>query len=302
MHQFVAIGTLCARTRFLLDWFQHEGDLRGDCWEGASNLLLPAACLARVETDASVTDFRDSGMWCLPVAEYDAQQGELLDDYMFVLALFHFIWTAFETIRSKSSAGCLLTSKDPSGRAELSKRVPTAQLQLLEWAYRRSLRLAQMEEETLVPPKIDDEPLVVGKAGRLVVHFRNYMFHGDEGPPVPDESDPPFRVPSDGDGVVSLKAYRVMTFTRLTLQLIHALTHADLNRGSEIQWCDISFLPRDGDCDFTVPGRFLLSLATCWPEESSVGLSRNAIEDLAKGCDVSRETLEHIMEIAVGAT
>ena len=116
-----------------------------------------------------------------------------------------------------SNAGGLLTAEDPSGRVELSERVPTAQLELLDWAYRRSLHLAQMDEGILQPSKIRDEPLVVGKAGRLAAQFRNYIFHGDEAPPIPDESDDPFRAPSDGDGVVSLKAYRVMTFTRLTL-------------------------------------------------------------------------------------
>lgn len=299
-HQLVALGTLCARLRFLLYWFERESALLGDCWVGASNLLLPAACLSRVETNASVADLYGEQMWCSPAAEYDELQSKLLDDYMFVLTRFHFVWTAYETIRSKSSAGDLLTSEDPSGRVEMSERVPTAQLESLERVFRTSLRLAQMDEAICNPSKIRAEPLVVGKAGRLAGQFRNYIFHGNEAPPIPEESDDPFRVPLDGDGVVSLKAYRVMTFTKLTLQLIQILTHADLHRRREVQWGDVPFLTWDGDCDFTVPSCLLLSLATCWPEKASAGLSRKVIEHLATGCGVSRETLERVTAIAVG--
>ena len=304
-YQFVSVATLCARMRFLLYWFEREWALRGDCWVGASNLLLPAACLSRVETNASVADLYDAGMWCSQAAEYYDDQSELLDDYMFVLARFHFIWTAYETVRSMSNAGGMLTAAGTDGRVGLSERVPSAQLELLDWAYHKSLHLAQIDEGILEPSKTRDEPLdeplVVGKAGRLAAQFRNYIFHGDEAPPIPDESDDPFRAPMDGEGVVSLKAYRVMTFTRLTLQLIQILTHADLRRGHEVQLRDVPFLDWDGDCDVTIPSCFLVSLATCWPEKASAGLSREAIEHLANGCEVSRETLNVITEIAVGA-
>ena len=67
-----------------------------------------------------------------------------------------------------------------------------------------------------------------------------------------------------------------------------------------VQLVDIPFLALDGDCDVAVPSCLLLNLATCWPEKASVGLSQKAIEYLATGCDVSRETIEVITEIAVG--
>ena len=50
-----------------------------------------------------------------------------------------------------------------------------------------------------------------------------------------------------------------------------------------------------------MPIGFVLNLAPWWPEESSLTMSRRAIKHLAKGCDVSGEVLELIMEMAVGA-
>ena len=97
--------------RMLLYLFEHEGALRGEWWPRVSNLLLPAACLSRLETNASTADLYDAGEYCSQAADYDYHQSILLDDYLSVLAQFHFVWCAYEALRDQSDAGHLLTSK-----------------------------------------------------------------------------------------------------------------------------------------------------------------------------------------------
>lgn len=85
-------------------------------------------------------------------------------------------------------------------------------------------------------------------------------------------------------------------FTRLTFHLIQILTHAELHREHEVEINYIPFLSRGTDWEFRVSSRFVLNLATCWPEENSLRLSRQAVKNLATGCEVSLESLELILE------
>lgn len=300
--RLISLETLCARMRLLLDLFGHEGALQGEAWWlRAANLLFPAACVTRVETDASVADLYDSGAYCSPSAAYDERQSRMLDDYMSSLARYHFVWNAYEMARSESAAGALMTSKYAGGRRTLAERVPPAQLGLLDRIYAASLSLA--EESRKIRHRLEGkqvEQLGVGKAGRLAGAFRNHVFHGDEEPPVPDDRDDRFQRALDGAEVVSLQSYRMVSFTRLTLQLVQVLTHGELRPGVDIEMGHVPFLSRNSDCEFDVPCGFVLSLANCWPEERSLVLSPGAIEELAKGCGVSREVVELVKEVATG--
>ena len=104
--RLVSLQGLCARLRLLLGVFEQEGALGGKCgWSGVANSLLPAACVTRVDTDASAADLYDAGLYCEPSAHYDEQQSLILDDYMSALARYHFVWNAYATVREDSESG-----------------------------------------------------------------------------------------------------------------------------------------------------------------------------------------------------
>ena len=142
----------------------------------------------------------------------------------------------------------------------------------------------------------------IGKAGRLATAFRNYVFHGDEQPPEPDDWDGQFQRGLDGTGTVSLQSYRLVSFTRLTLHLIQALLHAELGRGSVVEAIDVPFLSRPwSDAEFELPCAFVLNVSSCWPEGRSPALSPEAIRYMAVGCDVPNVALELVLESTAGA-
>lgn len=134
--RLVRLQGLCARLRLLIGLFEHRGILGGECrWSGVSNLLLPAACVTRLETNAAAADLYDSGCYCEPSADYDERQSLLLDDYMSALARYHFVWNSYAAIRKNSKAGRLMTTKNAADREELAGRVPTGHLELLDRVY-----------------------------------------------------------------------------------------------------------------------------------------------------------------------
>ena len=282
--------------RFLVDLFETEGALRGEWWSAVSNLLLPAACLSGVETNASAADLYDAWMYCSPAADYDDRQSKLLNDYVSQLARFHFVWSAYKAVRSKSESGHLLTSKNVADRNTLAGRVPPVQLALLEQICRVSLSLSQGNDRILASLKKGDETSAIGNAGLIVAGFRNYLFHGHEAPPNPEDPSEQFLARLAGDEIDSFLAYRMAYFTRLTFHLIQILTHAELHRGHEVEINHIPFISRGTDWEFQVPSRFALNLSICWPEESSLRLSRQAMKHLAQGCEVSEEILELLLE------
>ena len=295
----VSIGTLCARMRLLLNLFASEGAFpEGRDWPIAvENLLFPAACVSRVETDTSAVDLYGAWLYCSSAAEYDERQSILLNDYMSALARFHFVWNAYETARETSEAGGLLTSKNDGSRRALVERIPGMHRRLTEQAYDTSMSLVGRDVAILNRLKKGNEVLNLGKAGLLAAGFRNYLFHGHEARPEPDDWNGRFGNAIDGSGVVSLQSYRVRSFTRLTLHLIQALTHAELQPLREVEAGDVPFLPRGEDMEFDVPCRFLVNLASFWPEEPSLWLSKDAIERCAMDCGVS----EHVLQLIVDA-
>ena len=296
----VPLQSLCARLRLLLALFEHERALGGRCkWSGVANLLLPAACVTRVETDASAADLYDAGSYCEPANHHDQQQSEILDDYMSALARHLFVWNAYETVREDSDAGRLMATKNVADRKVLAERVPRSHLELVDWVYGWCGSLTQGSREiqkVLKSKRV--EPLGLGKAGLLANRFRNYLFHGDEAPPEPDDWDERFSTAVDGEESVSLHSYRLVSFTRMTLHLIQALMHAELRPGADIEVTDIPFLSRGVDAEYDLPCGFVLNLATWWPEQRGNALSLRAITDLAAGCGVPAESLQLVMETA----
>ena len=303
VNRLVSQQALCARLRLLLDLFENEGALGGRCrWSRVANLLLPAACVTRVETDTSAADLYDAGFYCTPAADYDRCQGRILDDYMSALARYHFVWNAYENVRKYSCSGELMTTKNTAGREKLAARVPQAQLNLVDRTYRSCLSLTQGSpriQKWLKTKQV--EGVGVGKAGQLATGFRNYLFHGDEVPPEPDDWDDKLSRALDGSEATSPHSYRLVSFTGLTLHLLQTLMHAEIKRSHDIETTDVPFLSRGVDAEFYLPCAFVLNLASCWPEERRNALSTKALEELAVGCDVSGESLGLVMEMAEDA-
>ena len=298
--RLVSLQALCARLRLLLSLFEHEGSLGGKCrWNGVGNLLFPAACVTRVDTDASAADLYNAGLYCEPSAHYDEQQSLIFDDYMSGLARYHFVWNAYAMARKDSESGRLMMTKNAADREVVATRVPQAHLDVLDrvrgacWSFTQGNGTIQKWLK-----KKEVETHGIGKAGRLANGFRNYLFHGDEAPPEPDDWDDRFGTMLDGKESVSLHSYRLVSFTRLTLHLIQILMHAELRPGQLIEASDVPFLSRGLDAEFDVPCRLVLNLATCWPEERGLALSSEAIAELAAGCDVSPETLDLVNLVA----
>ena len=196
-----------------------------------------------------------------------------------------------------------MTTKNPADRQALAARVPRAHLEMLD-RVRGTCRSLSQENRTIREwlENKQVEALGVGKAGRLANGFRNYLFHGDEAPPEPDDWDDRYRTALDGDESVSLHSYRLVSFTRLTLHLIQTLMHAELRPGTTMEATDVPFLSRGVDAEFDLPYGFVLNLATCWPEERGLALSWKAIAELANGCDVPPESLRHVEHYGAAPT
>ena len=214
--RLVSLQSLCVRLRLLLSLFEHEGALGGRCgWSGVANLLLPAACVTRLEADASAADLYDARLYCEPSADYDERQSRMLDDYMSALARYHFVWNAYATVRDDSDAGRLMKTKNPADRSSLDGRVPQAHVELLDQVSGPCRSLTQGSREIQERLKTNQvETVGLGRAGRLATGFRNYLVHGDEAPPERDDWDDQFRAALDGEETISpalLSASRVLS-------------------------------------------------------------------------------------------
>ncbi len=104
---------------------------------------------------------------------------------MLELVRFHFVWNAYETVRSISEVGCKMTTKIPEDRLSLFGAVPIAHKELLTWVYKACLPLAEVKPIICRRLKNGNEDSVLGKAGLLMAGFRDYVFHGEEPPPEP---------------------------------------------------------------------------------------------------------------------
>lgn len=295
--RMVSLQTLCARLRLLLDTFEHEGALGGKCkWSGVANLLFPAACIGRVQTDASTADLYDAGLYCGQAADFDQQQSEILDDYLSALVRFRFVWNAYETVRDNSQAGRLMKSRNPANRETLASRVPRAHLEIIDRVYGSCRSITQDVHKIWEwMGRKPAESVGLGKAGLLVKGFRDYLFHGHEEPPSPYDQDDQFRMALDGEEAISLHSYRLIAFTRLTLHLMQALVHAELRPSYEIETADVPFLSKELEAEFLLPCNFLLILATHWPEGRGSALSPKEIVELAADCHVGTESMGWIL-------
>ena len=209
--------------------------------------------MSRVDTDASTADLYDAALYCSSASDYDDKQSELLDDYMLELVRFHFVWNAYETVRSISEVGCKMTTKIPEDRLSLFGAVPIAHKELLTWVYKACLPLAEVKPIICRRLKNGNEDSVLGKAGLLMAGFRDYVFHGEEPPPEPDDLEETFNGMLDGARSLSVQAYRMLSFTQLTLQVIQVLIHADLREDASIPVNDVPFLSSFHDYEFDIP-------------------------------------------------
>ena len=278
----VSLATVCARLRFLLELFQGHGVMHGDSsvWYSVGNLLLPPASVSRVVTDASASDLYNAWSFCSCASTYDDQQSDLLDDYMLELVRFHFVWNAYESIRHRSLSGQKLISSSNKARLELLNAVPPAHVDLVTSVYQISLSLAT--DNTAIRRRLakGNEVSLLGKAGLLIAGFRDHIFHGDDNLPEPDDSEN--LMMDNGLQSLSVGAYRMAWFTRLTLHMIQSLTYAEFtDEVPVVPVNDVPFLSRYYDCEFDIPCKFAITLANWFSEELTTRLSEG---DIVKCC------------------
>ncbi|MDE0001553.1 MAG: hypothetical protein OXQ29_02520 [Rhodospirillaceae bacterium] len=169
---------------------------------------------------------------------------------------------------------------------------------MLTRAYRRSASLSKDSPAILESLHKGREVSVLGEAGLLMLGFRHYVFHGNEAHPEPHDFRSEFRQMLDGGDCLSEHAYRLATFTRLTLHVIQALVQADLKRDAEAPVSDMPFLSSLHDHEFDISCKFALNLTSYWPDGSTAAYCTPAeIEYLADGCNV----LPAILEVMVAA-
>lgn len=293
--RLVHMPSLCARLRLLLGLYGQELYFRGASgwWNRTVDLLLAPASIARVDTDATLADLYDSDGYCSAAVHYNDTQSNLLDDYMLRLTRFHFVWHAYATVRDHSESGQKLTSKDLRERLPILSAQPIAHKELLDFFFSACERLAMGDPQILKRLRRGNETTVVGKAGHLVAGFRDYLFHGHEAPPKPNDLEGPLIQKLRHPPTSSVQASRMIAFTRLTLHMLQALLHADLRTGVSIPVNYVRFLSTSvydehGD---DIPCSFALNLATFWPDVNHPRLDEQEVKYVAEDCSVSAASL-----------
>ena len=293
--RLVCVPSLCARLRLLLGFYGHEQYFQGssEWWNWTLDLLLAPASIARVETDATLADLYGEDLYCSPAEDYNNTQSNLLDDYMLQLTRFHFVWHAYATVRDNSESGQKLKSKALEDRRSILSAQPIAHRELLDYVFSACKKLASSDPGILKRLRGGNETTVVGKAGHLVAGFRDYLFHGDEAPPQPNDLEDPLIQGLRLTPTSSVQACRMTAFTRLTLHMLQALLHADLRTGVSIPVDYFPFLPRSVDYEdgYYIPCSFVLNLSTFWPDKNHPPLDEQEIKYVAEDCNVSAATL-----------
>ena len=296
-NRLVPVSSLCARLRLLLALYDQDLCFRSTSgsWDAAANLLLPPASISRVDVNTSLADLHDADLYCAPAAHYNDVQSDLLDEYMLRLTRFHFVWHAYATVRDHSESGLKLTSSDLAARLPILSAQPRAHKELLSFGLSTCEKLAADNPRILKRLRKGNETTVVGKAGHLVAGFRDYLFHGHEAPPEPDDLEDPLihrlRLPRAS----SVQASRMTAFSRLTLHMLQALLHADLRSGALIPVNYVRFLTPSVNDEYDIPCNFVLNLATFWPEADQPHLDEQEIGHLAAGCKVRVATLKRLL-------
>ena len=288
------ISTLSAQLVHILTYLSREGVLKSEAerWYRVGTLLFPPTSLVRVDTDASAADPYDAWMYCAPAAQYDSDQSQLLNDYVLQLVRFHFVWNAFEVASSCFFPKHVINSKDRDDQRSNSMAIPAAHRQVMASVHANCLVLARGVASADLRLKQGEGLGFLRRVGENMEAFRNYIFHGQEDFPAPEDLRKEFKDKLDGEGVLSVKAYRLIYFTRLTLHMIQALALIDLKKGATVPVNEIQFLSSWHDYEFEIPCKFVINSASVCTRRMESPLSANEVELLAEGCEVPRELIE----------
>jgi hypothetical protein len=203
------VRRLCLAAREIAEFPQSDG------WDDVAHHLRQAYALTDLFAD---TDIDGASMWCGPVADYEAVNGELAAKHLAATIVFTFVWTAWECLIESMSSGAV--GKGAKGRdlvASLAKggmpflrsvifsalALDHADVNFGHRDMRRMLELASLP----------------GIAAEYLRQFRNRVIHGDVQQPEPGDwgDGSAFQVDQDPH------LRRFHTNTRLTLLLIQVL-------------------------------------------------------------------------------
>ncbi|PZX12899.1 hypothetical protein LX81_03450 [Palleronia aestuarii] len=199
-------------------------------WHSVSHLLRLASAIERVYISIPKLDPLRSGDSCEPPSAFNAIHDWLLQDYFTAHARFLLIWNAYELIRGSSAIGRHLMGNHPLYTS--SHRTPFWSLDY--YPYLREL-YGDLDQAWVAephpfrtggqPPALESRDLrklsgcsMAARAGLTLNRYRNYIFHGDEEPPSPDDSFDHF-----GDSPLagrSIKAIRMDAAANLAMLMI----------------------------------------------------------------------------------
>lgn len=192
-------------------------DCSDHSWSAVTYHLQMAGSIEDLTADTGYVDLTSSRMMCRPAREYEARHSVLASRYAAALAIFNFLWAAYEGA-IKAGASTFLPKASTTFRArELMKQLEYGAKSMAcvtpisVHAAAIVLRVGDLDEER---PQLGR--FAAGSAefaAELVRIFRNHIAHGSDSPPEPD-------VP--GDEWRAVRFYSVARILLLLIQLIAA--------------------------------------------------------------------------------
>ncbi|HWW24904.1 MAG TPA: hypothetical protein VNZ85_03300 [Caulobacter sp.] len=208
--------------------------VRSSNWESVLYPLKMAASLKGLEADTTQGSPPDFGL-CEAAASYDAAHSQAASGYVSGLIVFSFVWWAWEATKDMTQFGVALTRGKSNRRAVLSGLTAglCEHLPGLRTVLDETLDLCQQAgdfaDELKKLELIDTSD--AQRAADLARRFRNYVFHGDDQVPMPDDWD--------DEGVAAKKdtpagILRFYAMSRLVLMLIQLALFSEISNRNAV--------------------------------------------------------------------
>lgn len=172
----------------------HEGMIPGqegvyEAWPSVCYPLQMAASIEDVFADPSITDDSDAWAWCSPAWESEEEDREAASKYVAGLAIFNFVWMAYEgAIRETNLSKFAKDKVAVQARkhfVEMSDVVDD--MPMLDFSFRVLKHCCAQEDVlTLKIDEIGSKYKLTGAsaAAEIVRLFRNYIVHGSDRIPI----------------------------------------------------------------------------------------------------------------------
>lgn len=214
---------------------QYEGALTPE-WDSILYPLQMAASIEDVHADTSYVDNSMASMFCGGAARYERAHSVVASRYVAALSIFTFVWTAYEAAVKASEPHSFRKEAAQDENGKRGRLITEKYSHLLSefqgiqnfamgadlYCNRGGLFDERLERVRARYPAKD-----LAFAAELVREFRNHLFHGEDCPPMPEESS---GVPTEG----RCRIYRFYGVARLALILIQLMARIAVEHGPKI--------------------------------------------------------------------